>query len=429
MNFQSKFNLIFPCLFLSLLPFVSFADQFHYVNLLVGDRATGMGGAYTAVSDDSSGLYYNPAGVVYSGKASLSGSMNTLNNRKTTYQGVIAGEDWERNSSSLIPGFFGVVQPVGSAVFGFSYAVSDSTQADQDQEFGGYTVMYDNKLTKINRYRINYNETDIIHNFGPSIAFAVNNRFSLGLTLYGHYRSFHLIQNTLVEQDRTWEEENPVKFPGDDNNMIDIINIYNETDEYGVKPVFGLMVGVSEKVAFGAALSKTYVLNTVGRYQKLTKRRLAEEQEFTIDDNPSYPLTLACGLAYFPNESFLISSDVAYNWAYSDIHLSQKRQREATWNAALGAEWFFSKSWGVRAGIFTDRANTSDLEETGSGQEPHIDLLGGSLSLSRHSRASSLTVGTTFLSGSGEAQIQANSEPQDAKIFSSTYYISASYRY
>jgi len=42
-----------------------FADEFHYNNLLIGDRASGMGGAYTAISDDASGMYYNPAGIVY----------------------------------------------------------------------------------------------------------------------------------------------------------------------------------------------------------------------------------------------------------------------------------------------------------------------------------------------------------------------------
>lgn len=39
------------------------ADVFHYSNLLIGDRAIGFGGAYTAIADDASGVYYNPAGL------------------------------------------------------------------------------------------------------------------------------------------------------------------------------------------------------------------------------------------------------------------------------------------------------------------------------------------------------------------------------
>ena len=33
----------------------SLADQYHYMNILQGDRAQGMGGAFTAIADDASG--------------------------------------------------------------------------------------------------------------------------------------------------------------------------------------------------------------------------------------------------------------------------------------------------------------------------------------------------------------------------------------
>jgi len=398
-------------------PLPSAADQFHYVNLMVGDRAAGMGGAYTAVSDDATGLYYNPAGVVYAGKADLSGSMNAYHSRTTTYQGVLAGKDWERKSSVLAPGFFGVVQPVGSVVVGLSYAVPDAAQADQDQEFQNFVL----DGAAIPRYRINYNETDTTYNFGPSLAFSLNDSVSVGLTLYGHYRSWHQILNILSESSETW--------PEDGKNKVLTSTTYSEIDEYGVRPILGVMVGLGKKTAFGAALSKTYVLNASGRYQKTKKVRIEEEQEFTVDDNPSYPLSLALGWAYFPNERFLVSADYVYNWACEDIQFNRQRQKEATWNVALGTEWFITRNWGLRTGLFTDRANTSDLEASGKNQNPHIDLLGGSISISRHSRASSLTFGMVFSSGSGESQILPDSEPQDASISSSTYYMSASYRY
>ena len=39
------------------------ADVDHNIKGAFGDRAAGMSGAYTAVSDDASGAYYNPAGL------------------------------------------------------------------------------------------------------------------------------------------------------------------------------------------------------------------------------------------------------------------------------------------------------------------------------------------------------------------------------
>jgi hypothetical protein len=41
------------------------ADEFHFINTFIGDRAAGMGGAYTAIADGSKRMYYNPAGLAF----------------------------------------------------------------------------------------------------------------------------------------------------------------------------------------------------------------------------------------------------------------------------------------------------------------------------------------------------------------------------
>jgi len=105
------------------------ADDYHYVNMLVGDRAAGMAGAYTAVADDTAGLFYNPAGIVYAPGSSLSGSMNAYQQNSTNYKQVLGGQyDWKRSSGTLLPNFFGIVQPLGNGMVGFSYAVPNSIE-------------------------------------------------------------------------------------------------------------------------------------------------------------------------------------------------------------------------------------------------------------------------------------------------------------
>ncbi len=39
------------------------ADDTHYQDYVIGGRAVGLGGAFASISDDPSGLYYNPAGI------------------------------------------------------------------------------------------------------------------------------------------------------------------------------------------------------------------------------------------------------------------------------------------------------------------------------------------------------------------------------
>ena len=48
------------------------ADEGRYQDYALGARALGLGGAYTAISDDPSGVFYNPAGLVDVSRARLS---------------------------------------------------------------------------------------------------------------------------------------------------------------------------------------------------------------------------------------------------------------------------------------------------------------------------------------------------------------------
>src|SRR2546423_13210632 len=48
------------------------ADDSNFRPYIVGGRAAGMGGAFTALADDGSGPYYNPGGIAFAKRTSLS---------------------------------------------------------------------------------------------------------------------------------------------------------------------------------------------------------------------------------------------------------------------------------------------------------------------------------------------------------------------
>ncbi len=393
------------------------ADPNHYINLLVGDRAAGMGGAYTAVSDDPSGLYYNPAGVAYADRASLSASMNTYQIRKTRYRGsALGGQGWERTSSSLVPNFFGVTQPVGRFVVGFSYAVPDAVKSDQDQVFEDLPSAVPG--TRVLQHRINFYETDSTYNIGPSIARAFGDRFAVGLTLYGHYRQQEFMLDQLVElSDGRYEIS---------SKLLDV-------DEYGLRPLVGMMLALTERLALGFSVTRVFVLKSDVRSQVTFKGYDYEErgegvveEVLTLSDRRKYPFIFRAGIAHFATQAFLWDLDVEYAMATRDERYGD---RQATWNFALGMEYFFTPSWAVRAGVFTDRANTPDVKEGRTGQLEHVDLYGGALSVTHYARGAALTFGLSYTRGSGDAQIIGNSaEVQEAEISTLTFFISASYR-
>lgn len=390
------------------------ADEFHYKDLLVGDRASGLGGAYTAVSDDAAGLYYNPAGTTYAEGGSLSASMTAFQVTRTDYEDVLGGRGWNRNSQTLVPDFFGVVQPLGTVTIGFSYAVPDSTEEDQDQTFHDLPSVLSG--VGISSYVINFNQSDNTYLVGPAIAGRLNDRLSIGLTLYGHYRKRQTILNQLVNLD---------------NGQYEWTNSYFETEEFGVRPLLGVMWEASDTLALGFSLARTYVLSADTRSQ-VTFRGVDFEADRVdrstvhTDTRRRYPLTATVGVALFPTHSLLLTGDFTYYEAVNDPF----GDRKSTWNAALGFEYYLTPAWAVRTGLYSNRANTGRVDSGGMDQPPHVNLYGGTLSLSHLTRTSSVTLGGTYARGSGEDQVIGGSTAvQDVNITTLGLYLSASYRY
>lgn len=395
---------------------VSTADEFHYNNMLIGDRATGMGGAYAGVSDDPSGLYYNPAGIVYTTGRNLSASVNAYYNTSKEYKNVIGGNGWERKATSLLPNFFGIVQPLGKFKFGFSYAVPDSITEDQDQTFGG--SLPTSLGSPAVRYTINFNNEDNTYLIGPSIAGELTSSLSAGLTLYMYHRSNQTILNQLIVlQDGRYEWSNQ----------------YIERVERGYKPILGVMWTPAEKLSIGVSLAKIMVYSSSVMSQTTIKdANAATPNDFTsieVGDSTrkKYPYELRVGAGYFPSSSVLVSADAAY---YTKVADPVNGDRVNVLNLAVGTEYFLSRSWALRGGVYSDMANTPKLDPSRTNQDEKIDLYGMSLSISNFSRNTSVTLGGTLTMGSGKAQILSGStEIQKVDQAGWMMFLSSSYSY
>ncbi len=396
---------------------VAVADQFHFNNNLIGERALGLGGAYTAVADDASGLFYNPAGITYTNGKNMSGSVNTFYFAETVYKDALgAGNDFSRTSSSLLPNFFGMVQPFGNGVVGFSYAVTDSILEDQDEEF--------NNFGNVTKYILNINNQDTTNKIGPSYASELNDKLAWGITLYGHYRAFQNITNQ-------WVHKN--------NNTQEWSNIYIQGSEVGLEPNIGLMWSPFENLSIGLNMKKTFLISSsfnrqiscdsdindptiqISQCINSTANMMSTPTIETINFERDMPISTAVGIAYFPSNKLLLSSDFSFNTATSTF--------EMTWNASFGFEYYLNPTWAVRSGIYTNNANTPTLVQGQQNQLDHIDLIGFSISGTRFSRSSSVSVGVNIMTGSGESQIIGGTSIQQTEYMSTTAFIASSYSF
>lgn len=384
------------------------ADENHYRNILVGERASGMGGAYTAVSDSPAGMYYNPAGVVYAAGGSVTASVSTYDYVSKSYARGLSGlDDWERRSTSFVPSFFGMLQPLGEGVIGISYAMPDAVTEDQDLEFS-------DAANSIRRYVVNFNNQDRTFQIGPSYARRITEDLSIGASVYFHYREREWISNQLTELN---------------SGLYQINNTYFQTNEYGYKPVLGLMWSPLEKWAFGASLSKVTIYEGKADSQ-VTARSTANALTFTkaaTEDKREHPLNANLGAAYFHSPALMVAVDAAYYEQFTDPVYGE---RESVVNVSLGGEYYLNPVIALRAGVFTDYTNAPELVASRSNQTEHVDYLGFSLSVTHFTRNASLTMGGVYRSGDGQAQIVGGSnEIQDVTYTGASLFITSGYSY
>jgi long-chain fatty acid transport protein len=442
------------------------ADEFHYRDILIGDRAAGLGGAYTAISDDASGLYYNPAGIVYSTSTKISGSVNAYNMKTTTYSGISASnpnQEWTRTSAGMVANFFGVVQPLGPGVAGFSIAIPNYELEDQTDNFTNLNAakrlqnttsftqadiekygvnesgnFYADESDAITRQRIEYNNEDTTTLIGASYAMPITERLSFGATLYGYTRKKEL---TLIMDSKIKGTD-----PTDSNKVVYLDDVFIQkiqTNELGLQPRIGIMWSPVDKISIGLMAQTTFILSqnpescvrsiraTPTQQYQITNVPNTSEGISTfnkLEDNENtgwicqtidnkLPTEFNLGVAYFASNALLFSGDFSFATATD--------RYEATWNAAGGAEYFLNPTWAVRGGVYTNNANThSNVSEY---KNPHINEIGGTFSVTRYTKTSNITVGAGMLSGKGEANLFPNSShTQDVKTLGVSFYVSTS---
>ena len=115
------------------------ADIFHYNNVLVGERAVGLGGAFTALADDASGLYYNPAGIAFAQSNDISGSGNAYYKKSTEYSNVVMEQDYMETASGMFAPFLGILNKLDRFVPGlvgaFAMYTSDTELLNQNDRW------------------------------------------------------------------------------------------------------------------------------------------------------------------------------------------------------------------------------------------------------------------------------------------------------
>jgi long-chain fatty acid transport protein len=376
-------NTIYSILFFSLATVLQ-ADSFHNINGFFGERATGLGGAYSAVSDDPSGAFYNPAGLAYAYDSSISLSASNYTIGKKSYENVLGpAQNYERNFRNYIPNFFGLVKETGDGgriAFTILNPINETfTRNDQST-----LPIYYPTITSIRNYnRESYNTMHV----GLSYAKAISSKLSFGASLYYTQDTATVSSTSLVQ----YKDKSFVTNTLADNRVT-----------VGLIPVLGVMYTPTKLFSFGASVRRqmvtggnrlvnTFAIDSTGGntdnivFIEGTQRALGGSIGNTAYKGPAYTgripeiTEFRVGTAIFPSNRLMASVDSIYTSGFTyksnntEIISGEGRtfvtltdnenlelKRYATLNFAGGVEYFLTEVISLRLGMFTNYANTKN---------------------------------------------------------------------
>lgn len=401
------------------------ADDYHYVNDLIGDRATGFGGAYTALSDDPSGAYYNPAGLAFALSNQISLSVNSYKIENRVYNKTINNQPYERNLEAFYPSFFGVVQTLGNFKMAITFMNVNRELLDQDDEFNNINGDPINSVDYVaDDFIINYNLNDNTVLAGFSLATILGRSFSLGMSIHGLKRRTEQIANQTITFGNSTSSATPYT----------IQNQYFTNNRWGYWGRLGAQYMPTKSFIIGASAAWGQILSHKAYSQVFIKDyrdggEFAETTFFktnTEEDGDKLPLNARAGLAWIPNQRLALSADVIADIGDRNYLVNTN---QVTLNYALGVEYYLTNAIPVRAGVFTNFANTPEIVEGQINQSDHINLYGVSLALSWETRNSAITLSGYSQSGSGQAQIVEGTPIQETDIHMMSFSLTGTAKY
>ncbi|MEY3903366.1 MAG: hypothetical protein RL189_2672 [Pseudomonadota bacterium] len=176
----------------ALMPAPLSAGPYNFSDVLVGDRAMGMGGAFTGVADDASALYYNPAGLGYATSSSLSAAVNAFQYTRKEYEKLFAGKDsFVEESQDLIPSFTGGVIDLNRVSEGLRGAFNLQNQTQQSSNQNDFIRRPDLNVEFLHRAQKNQ-LSELVYCAGAGKR--ISPSMALGFSVGGRQLSFDQIQ-------------------------------------------------------------------------------------------------------------------------------------------------------------------------------------------------------------------------------------------
>ncbi|MFC1669010.1 OmpP1/FadL family transporter [Spirochaetota bacterium] len=381
---MKKWTVFFVILTIILSTKISHAEFFNQRNHLLGSRAAMLGGAYTAMSEDISGTYYNPAGIAFIKSFSLSMSANAYSYKKQSRKDEV-GWDMKVDTVDFLPTTFGFNLTFDPVTIAFSIYQTDNYIFSSIDASGN----------NVDKFEVDMKS----YLMGPSVAWRILDSLSIGVSVfYRYYRgkvSLFLgsLGDSVMQSDYTYG-----------GIIINTGIKYNITDN--------IKVGFSYQ-------NESLFVNGKNTYFYTEEGNTTNEISGSVRGEMRSPHRIAVGLAYEQKKNFVVAFDFIY---YLKIDYSQPHEmmsltsddtrylEDAHYDISVGGEYFLSDTFSLRAGFFTN-TSSAPVEK----KAERVNIYGGTFGLGYYTNNVSSGVG--FSLSYGKTDWQTGTEnPSAAKI-------------
>ncbi|MFB0564491.1 MAG: OmpP1/FadL family transporter [Candidatus Aminicenantaceae bacterium] len=304
-------------------------------NTLMGCRALGLGGAFTAVADDPSAIFHNPAGLVFQ-RSDFNFSIDGFYVWPTHQYTMPSGAKINSKYNNPLPQVFITYRTSEKITLGF-----------------GMFVPYAGGGVDWKKNDLGYPLKSVlgIYSLTPTLAYQVSEKLSLGFNIY-YYRAM-LKVNT---------------------EMLYFGSMCTEESGTALSAGFGLMFRPNEKVGIGMSIRGPTKMNISGicsmDYEGY-KLNLDSETSFNL------PWDIEVGLSYRITDNFLFSTSAQYTmWSTldkvektiknipltGDMKVDEKLDFKNILIWRAGFEYVLPQGIALRAGMGIDRS--ASPEET-----------------------------------------------------------------
>jgi long-chain fatty acid transport protein len=387
------------------------ADDGRYQDYPVGSRALALGGAFVAISEDPSGLYYNPAGVCDSHRLNVSVSASLYGIEKQS-QGAIQIDSGSFTLATLnvIPGEAGILKGFGPLdARGTKFALGFDVSVPSFRSYGTDVSEPVGPETRQLHSRVLDRTFVLAAGFGMRI----DERWNAGFALHYRLRLFSQTEDQLLTGGGgVGVYHAAASFQS--GSLVAVLGTKLRLDKW----LLGASVGLPSLPINSSGVVNVQDVTSINGQTTVTVLNEADRVRTSTPE----PLVARAGIAYVEPRTWTLTSQltlhapVSYDRfdvpepAASRLRIQDHVDRRAVVNFNAGAEYLFADGYSIAGGFFTDLSGAQPLQTdaaTGvllpaSSRLPNVNLYGGTFTLGVIGLHSISRLGMSLSYGAGE---------------------------